>query len=47
MLENELIKYFLNVLTFFDVMVLQLLFSKYMESFHILYISQTIYLLHW
>ena len=32
--------------TFFYVVLFQLLLSKYMELFHILYISKTIYILH-
>ena len=38
--------YFLNVSNLFDIEVLQLLFSKYMESSQILYIFHPIYILH-
>ena len=39
--------YFLNISNLFYVVLLQLLFAKYMKPFHILFIYQTIYLLHW
>ena len=46
MLKKLISYYFLNVSNLFYVLILWLLFSKYVKLFYILYISQTIYLLY-
>ena len=46
MLEKLASNYILNVWINFYVVVLQLPFSKYMESLHIVCISRRLYILH-